>query len=43
MKMGLSPIQPIKNNTMLNNNGMNIGDGLNFVTCKHTLMSFNPN
>ena len=43
MKMGLSPIQPIKNNTMLNNNGMNIGDWLNFVTCKQTLMSLKPN
>ena len=32
-------IQPVTIDTMLNNNGLNIGDGLNFVTCGR---SFNP-
>ena len=27
-------IQPVTINTMLNNNGPNIGDGLNFVKCE---------
>ena len=27
-------IQPIINDTMLNNNGLNIRDGLNFATCE---------
>ena len=31
-------IQRITIDTMLNNNGLNIGDGLNFVTCEQTLM-----
>ena len=30
-------IQPVTIDTMLNNNGLNIGDGLNFVTCEQTL------
>ena len=38
--MGDGPIQPIFQpvaiDTMLNNNGLNIGDGLNFVTCERT-------
>ena len=32
----LSEIQPITIDTMLNNNGLNIGDGLNFVTFEQT-------
>ena len=32
-----SIIQPVTIDTMLNNNGMNIGDRFNFVTCEHTL------
>ena len=39
--MGDEPILPIIQlvtiNTMLNNNGPNIGDGLNFVTCERSL------
>ena len=39
--MGDGPIQPIIQpvtfDTMLNNNGLNIGDGLYFVTCEQTL------
>ena len=31
-------IQHVTIDTMLNNNGLNIGDGLNFVTCEQTLM-----
>ena len=38
--MGPSPIQPVIQpvtiNTMLNNNGLNIGNGLNFITCGQT-------
>ena len=30
-------IQPITINTMLNNNGPNIGDKLNFITCERSL------
>ena len=30
-------IQPITNDTMLNNNRLNIGDGLNFVTYEQGL------
>ena len=30
-------IQPITIDTMLNNNGLNFGDGLNFITCEQTL------
>ena len=37
-------IQPITIDTMLNNNELNIGDGLNFITCEqiltHNTMSF---
>ena len=29
-------IQPITFDTMLNNNGLNIGDGLNFSMCEQT-------
>ena len=40
--MGDEPIQPVIQpvtiNTMLNNNGPNIGDGLNFVTCERSLI-----
>ena len=32
----LSVIQPVIIDTMLNNNGLNIGDRLNFVTCEQT-------
>ena len=32
----LPVIQPVTINTMLNNNGPNIGDGLNFVTCERS-------
>ena len=36
--MGPSPnqtvIQPVTIDTMLNNNGLNIGNGLNFVICE---------
>ena len=39
--MGDGPIQPVYQSiaidTMLNNNGLNIGDGLNFVTFEQTL------
>ena len=38
--MGDGPIQPVYQpatiDTMLNNNGLNISDGLNFVTCEQT-------
>ena len=38
--MGLSPImpeiRPVTIDTMLNNSGLNIGDGLNFVMCEQT-------
>ena len=38
--MGLSPIhpviQPITIDTILNNNALNIGDGLNFGKCEQT-------
>ena len=34
--MGGGPIQPITIDTMLNNNMLNIGDGLYFVTCEQT-------
>ena len=34
----LPVIQPVTINTMLNNNGPNIGDGLNFVTCERSLI-----
>ena len=30
-------IQPIAIGTMLNNNGLNISDELNFITCEQTL------
>ena len=40
--MGDRPIQPVIQSvsigTMLNNNGLNIGGGLNFVTCKCSLV-----
>ena len=40
--MGLSPILPeirsVLIDTMLNNNGLNISDGLNFVMCKQPLV-----
>ena len=43
-KMGDEPIlpviQPVTINTMLNNNGPNIGDGLNFVTSECSF--YNP-
>ena len=32
----LPVIQPVTINTMLNNNGPNIGDELNFVTCERS-------
>ena len=32
-----SVIQPVTIDTMLNNNGLNISDELNFVTCEQTL------
>ena len=32
-------IQPVTIDTMLNNNGMNLGDGLNFVTCEQTFIN----
>ena len=35
--MGDRPIQPITIDTMLNNNGLNIGGRLNFVTCEQIL------
>ena len=35
--MGDRHIQPIITDTMLNNNGPNISDGLNFVTCERSL------
>ena len=45
MQMVLSPIQsviqPITIDTMLNNKGLNFGDGLNFVTCKQTFSIMN--
>ena len=31
-----SVVQPITIDTVLNNNGLNFGDGLNFVMCKQT-------
>ena len=43
--MGLSPIQSIIQtitiDAMLNSNGLNFGDGLNFVTCKQTFSIMN--
>ena len=40
VNMGDEPILPVIQsitiNTMLNNNGPNIGDGLNFVTCERS-------
>ena len=36
-----SNIQPITIETTLNNNGLNIGDWLNFVTCEQTFMQDN--
>ena len=30
-------IQPVTIDTMLNKNGLNIGDELNFVTCEQTI------
>ena len=38
--MGDGPVQPVSIDTMLNNNGLNVGEGLNFVTCVETF-SFN--
>ena len=34
-------IQPIPIETMLNNKGLNIGDGLNFITCEGSLRYWN--
>ena len=35
----LPVIQPITINTMLNNNGPNIIDGINFITCERSFSS----
>ena len=32
----MSEIQPITIDTMVNNNGLNIGDRLNFISCEQT-------
>ena len=37
--MGDRPILPITIDTMLNNNGLNLGDGLNFITCEQTFIN----
>ena len=36
----LPVIQPVTINTMLNNDGPNVGGGLNFVTCERSLRLF---
>ena len=41
VQMGMSPTEPIiqsaTTDAMLNNNGLNISDRLNFVTCERSL------